>query len=67
MLQSIKEFHIRGKMSLYDFPYDFFRHRRWPRATAFAFTLCKDIVRFLVWALGDKPGTHREKILAKND
>ena len=23
MLQSIKEFHIRGKMSLYDFPYNF--------------------------------------------
>ena len=31
----------------------FFRHRRWLRATAYVFTLCTSIVRFLVRALGD--------------
>ena len=39
----------------------FLRYRRWLRATAYAFTLCTSIVRFLVQALGGRPGqSHTE-------
>ena len=44
---------------VYDFRCDFFfGHRRWLRATAYAFTLSTGIVQFHLWGLGGQPGVN---------